>query len=258
MNKQGVIVRWDTQRGYGFVRGTGTDADVFLHARDYQGPLPPPAGQPVAYEEIHVGGKGPRAMAVRPLAAPVQPRTGTAPVPEAPGTQRPQGRQRPSEPQAAASQNHRGTTHRAHDRDRDRDHPARPASRRAEPRQAGPRPASPLHLPMVLLMLVWCGTLAWAMATQRLPWWVAVVALVLNVATYITYASDKQAARQGAWRIPENTLHLLALLGGWPLAWWAQQRLRHKSSKGSFQAMYAMTVLLHWAALVWLFRGGLR
>lgn len=66
---------------------------------------------------------------------------------------------------------------------------------------------------------------------------------------YVAYAVDKSAAQRGAWRTSEQTLHLLALLGGWPAAWWAQQWMRHKSSKASFRMVYWCTVLLHSAAL---------
>ncbi len=68
MNKQGTIIRWDAERGYGFVRSQSTDADVFFHVRDFRGGNTTPAeGLQVRYEEIHVGGKGPRAMTVVPL-----------------------------------------------------------------------------------------------------------------------------------------------------------------------------------------------
>lgn len=64
----------------------------------------------------------------------------------------------------------------------------------------------------------------------------------LNLLTFALYARDKHAARTGQWRTPENTLHLLSLLGGWPAAWVAQRVLRHKTSKASFQVMYWLTV----------------
>ena len=67
MNKTGKVVRWDEARGFGFIRSADTDADVFFHIRDVRG-LTPAEGLWVNYEEIHVGGKGPRAMAVRPMA----------------------------------------------------------------------------------------------------------------------------------------------------------------------------------------------
>ena len=56
-------------------------------------------------------------------------------------------------------------------------------------------------------------------------------------------------APRGGWRTSEKQLHLLALLGGWPAAWWAQQRLRHKSSKPEFRRVYWATIVLNCAAL---------
>ena len=70
---------------------------------------------------------------------------------------------------------------------------------------------------------------------------------------------DKYAAQQGQWRTPENTLHLFSLLGGRPGAWFAQQLLRHKSSKPSFRAVYRVTVVLRCLALTaWLFRSSVQ
>ena len=91
--------------------------------------------------------------------------------------------------------------------------------------------------------------MAWGAWSQRLPVWLPLGAVLLNGATYLAYAGDKRAAQSGAWRTPEQTLHLLALLGGWPAAWWAQQWLRHKSSKQEFRVVYWATVLLHCAGL---------
>ena len=67
------------------------------------------------------------------------------------------------------------------------------------------------------------------------------------------YAVDKSAARKGAWRTQESTLHLLSLAGGWPGALVAQQKLRHKSRKQSFRFVFWVTVLLNCGAFVWLF-----
>jgi len=101
-------------------------------------------------------------------------------------------------------------------------------------------------------MLAWLALLVWGLWAHRLPLWLLAVAAALNAATYMVYANDKRAARSGTWRTAENTLHLLALLGGWPAAWWAQQRMRHKSSKIEFRRVYWVTVALHCAALVYL------
>jgi uncharacterized membrane protein YsdA (DUF1294 family) len=70
---------------------------------------------------------------------------------------------------------------------------------------------------------------------------------VASLVTYIVYAIDKNAARKGAWRVPEAQLHLLALIGGWPGAMVAQQMLRHKSKKPSFRFVFWITVFLNGA-----------
>ena len=47
-------------------------------------------------------------------------------------------------------------------------------------------------------------------------------------------------------------LHLIALVGGWPGAYLAQQWLRHKSAKRDFKAMFWFTVVLNLTALGYL------
>jgi len=73
--------------------------------------------------------------------------------------------------------------------------------------------------------------------------WAAGYGLVLSALTWWAYASDKRRAQEGEWRLPEARLHLLELLGGWPGAWLAQRRLRHKTSKASYQIVFWLIVL---------------
>ncbi|WP_205964290.1 DUF1294 domain-containing protein [Ramlibacter agri] len=79
---------------------------------------------------------------------------------------------------------------------------------------------------------------------------IAAIYVVASVVAFCTYAFDKNAARRRARRISENTLHLLALAGGWPGAWLAQQLLRHKSSKAAFLSVFRITVALNVAGFV--------
>ncbi|MFY3383865.1 DUF1294 domain-containing protein [Paracidovorax sp. MALMAid1276] len=202
MQKQGTVIRWNSERAFGFIRSPDTAAEVFFHVRDYQ------------------GGKGPRAMAVRSAMAPAgrpaaSARRGKAPPVEggaharkahpAPGSMRPQARQRKSVPtgQSAA----------------------------------------------FLLMLGWSALMGWGVWAGRLPLWALGAAVAVNLLTFATYAMDKSAAENGQWRTRESHLHLLALAGGWPGAWFAQQWLRHKSRKVQFRAVYWATVVIHCAAL---------
>lgn len=76
---------------------------------------------------------------------------------------------------------------------------------------------------------------------------------VMSLVTFIFYAVDKSAARKNRQRVSEKTLHLLALFGGWPGAWLAQNKLRHKSSKTKFKIIYAATVILNLLIVVTLF-----
>lgn len=208
MRKEGTIVRWDDVRGFGFIRSAAATQDVFLHARDFRtaGGVVPRQGLRVSFEEIHVGGKGPRAMAAHPAS---DART----------------------PTASRMVNHSVE---------------RSAVQRATRERARPASGAWLALP---LMSAYALGLAWAVWQGHWPWWVLPASLVLNLTTFFAYWQDKHAAQQRTWRVPEDTLHLWSLAGGWGGAWFAQQILRHKSTKASFRAGYWGTVVMHCAAV---------
>jgi len=63
--------------------------------------------------------------------------------------------------------------------------------------------------------------------------------------TFLTYRTDKRRAEAGEWRIPESTLHLWDLLGGWPGGFLAQRIFRHKTSKTCFQVFFWGIIVLH-------------
>lgn len=71
-----------------------------------------------------------------------------------------------------------------------------------------------------------------------------------SLATVLAYGVDKSAAERNRWRVKESTLHMLALVGGWPGALIAQRMFRHKSRKPSFQAGFTITVIVNCLALV--------
>jgi uncharacterized membrane protein YsdA (DUF1294 family) len=74
--------------------------------------------------------------------------------------------------------------------------------------------------------------------------------LAASVATVLAYGVDKSAAERNRWRVKESTLHMFALVGGWPGALIAQRMFRHKSRKPSFQAGFMATVILNCLALM--------
>ena len=73
---------------------------------------------------------------------------------------------------------------------------------------------------------------------------------VMSLTCGLFYAHDKTAAQADERRIPESTLLMLGLFGGWPGAIMAQQMLRHKTSKVSFRVAFWLTVLVNVGAFV--------
>ena len=91
---------------------------------------------------------------------------------------------------------------------------------------------------------------------HQLPIEVVLVYAVMSGIAVFVYAFDKSAAVRGGWRTQESTLHLVALLGGWPGALLAQDLLRHKSRKVEFQVVFWITVFVNVVGLVWVLRSG--
>jgi uncharacterized membrane protein YsdA (DUF1294 family)/cold shock CspA family protein len=88
--------------------------------------------------------------------------------------------------------------------------------------------------------------------TKSLPILVLPLYYIISIFTFIMYSIDKSAAQNGDWRTPESTLHFLSLLGGWPGAIIAQQKLRHKSKKEDFRIVFWVTVILNISTFIWL------
>ena len=93
--------------------------------------------------------------------------------------------------------------------------------------------------------ITFCVVLALSVLVGELPSFTLWIYLVLSIVTFIAYALDKQAAKNSQWRITEKTLHILALIGGWPGALAAQKMLRHKTIKTEFQIIFWATVVLN-------------
>ena len=87
----------------------------------------------------------------------------------------------------------------------------------------------------------------------KLPFAVLALYLIASAVAFVAYFLDKSAARNDQRRTKESTLHIFALVGGWPGALSAQRLLRHKSKKQSFQIVFWVTVVLNCGALGWLF-----
>lgn len=94
-------------------------------------------------------------------------------------------------------------------------------------------------------------------STSNLPvptWacWVFVIYALNSLIAMLLYGFDKKAATQRQYRVPEKTLHLVELLGGWPGALFAIPLFRHKYRKGGFLIITGLIILAHVAFWTWL------
>lgn len=106
--------------------------------------------------------------------------------------------------------------------------------------------------PMQILISVYIISLGVLAALNLLPSLVLLLIVIMNLICYWCYAQDKEAAQLGQRRIAEQSLHILSFLGGWPAAWLAQEKLRHKTQKQPFQKIYKLTIVFNILLLAWL------
>ncbi len=98
----------------------------------------------------------------------------------------------------------------------------------------------------LLMALLVVPAIALHRLASGIDWRVLVaVPLAGSLYSFFSYRSDKRRAEAGEWRIPESTLHLADLLGGWPGGFLAQRIFRHKTAKQSFQSVFWVVVLIH-------------
>jgi len=114
----------------------------------------------------------------------------------------------------------------------------------------GGRPEAPASMVSYVAILAFLVLASVLVVAWHAPAWFGAVYVVTSVICFIVYAVDKAAATRGRWRTSESSLLALGLLGGWPGAIVAQQVLRHKTRKRSFQLAFWGTVILNIVALV--------
>jgi len=77
----------------------------------------------------------------------------------------------------------------------------------------------------------------------------------IGLAAFASFGWDKRRARRGKRRIPESTLHMLELFGGWPGSYLGQRIFRHKTLKQSYQVYFWLIVFLYQAVSAYLLFG---
>ncbi|ELU2351365.1 DUF1294 domain-containing protein [Salmonella enterica] len=83
---------------------------------------------------------------------------------------------------------------------------------------------------------------------------VAMWFLLANVLTLAIYGIDKTAARKTWRRVPESTLLVFGVVGGWPGAIVGQQLFRHKTQKQPFKTYFIVSVIVSILVTVVIYR----
>jgi uncharacterized membrane protein YsdA (DUF1294 family)/cold shock CspA family protein len=118
---------------------------------------------------------------------------------------------------------------------------------------AGTEPATTSKGPGILALAVFFLLfVANSVREGKLPVEVLALYLMASSLAFVFYRRDKAMAITHQRKIPENTLHLWSLIGGWPGAALAEKLVDHKSRKRSFQIVYWITIALNGIAFFWM------
>jgi uncharacterized membrane protein YsdA (DUF1294 family) len=99
---------------------------------------------------------------------------------------------------------------------------------------------------VLALALVGLAGLLFGLDRDPLVAWLA----ASNVAAFLLWGFDKSRARRGGRRVPEATLHLMALVGATPASFLAMWVFRHKTLKTRFKVLYVIFLALQvWAVI---------
>lgn len=106
-------------------------------------------------------------------------------------------------------------------------------------------------LPVVFVAVSYLGAVGYAGIVRYVPIALVMVFAFMSTLAYLFYALDKRSAIKGRRRTPEDWLHFLSLIGGWPGALIAQKQFRHKTRKVSFRVVFYLSVLINVGAVTY-------
>lgn len=122
-----------------------------------------------------------------------------------------------------------------------------------------PRPPDLLNL-VAWLAALWLAAaavllvLVFTTSSVRLHWTSDVYlgsTVLFSVIAFLAVGLDKSKAGRGKRRIPELSLHMFELLGGWPGSLLGQRTFHHKTRKLTYQAVFWGIVFMHLALIAW-------
>ena len=101
------------------------------------------------------------------------------------------------------------------------------------------------NISFVFIAILFLSFVGFSAFYEKLPLMLIVYYVAICGITFLAYSVDKSAAEDGGWRLPESSLHLFSIIGGWPGGLLAQVFVRHKSKKQSFKNVFWVTVVLN-------------
>ncbi len=220
MEQAGVLHSWNDDKGFGFIQPDDGSGRVFVHISAVRGERRPELGDKVLFVPGKDKNGRPRAEHMRGAGLAID---------------RPAIRRKPRGAKPAA--------HAA--KVRSRRHNPPPSKAQRFPRILDLR--FKLSVLAVLMTLPLVG--AWGLLREGVAW-VSLAYLLASVASFLMFWSDKNNAQKVQWRTPENTLHAVELVGGWPGTLIAQQVFRHKTRKISYLVTLWLIIGAH--QLIWL------
>lgn len=198
MKQQGKIIRWQDEKGFGFIQ-TQNQQEIFFHIRDYCANTRPVLNEKVFFD-MGVDKQN------RPCAKNIQ--------------------------QAEFVQQ-KVANHNAY-------------LQRQQAREISENTLSNF----VIFGLGFLAVLSITILLLKLSWLILGWYVLIGLITFGVYAKDKSSAKNNGWRTPENTLHTLAIFGGWVGASVAHKMLKHKSSKTSFRQIFYATIVINMILLI--------
>lgn len=84
--------------------------------------------------------------------------------------------------------------------------------------------------------------------------YIIIYLLIINIIAFFAMWLDKRKAKKGAWRIPENSLMILALLGGSIGAIAGMYTFRHKTKKLRFTIGFPVILISEVLLAIWIYK----
>ena len=79
---------------------------------------------------------------------------------------------------------------------------------------------------------------------ENMIWYFVIYLIIINLIAFLAMYIDKRKAKYGKWRIPEQTLFILAVIGGSIGAIAGMYTFRHKTNKLRFSLGFPVILVL--------------